>query len=564
MTSRIRLLYLQASGLVGREGCETRPPQAEGDVMDKDGQAAAATSGVAGPAILTALEDLLIALRRSSKDLAFYPLGHPLLNRSLERAAEQLHAVVAARAPLSLAVSRTGFTFEGQSVGKENHQLATMAEELFMRRIQRISFAQGIGPEELAAFLRMITTDPKQLVQQGGAAKVLAANRVDRIQVTEFDFQWVSLELREREAAQSPEERTEEDSPASLLTPRDTQEEPTVEALIQRLVQEAASGGTAGYEWTASRLETANAQAVRDDRLKDVLAILQAFLEHQHGENLKTALRERAARAVETIGGDTTVTYLLDHLRTEEGGSARDVSAILVGLGPRGIPRVLNLLVVENQEEVQERLAATLVRFHEMAEPDVTQALQTLGRDQGYSLAAILGGVGGAAGVALLASLFRHRDARVRREALRAVGHIDDPATERLLIQAIRDPNPTVLEVAVGLAGAAKLKLATPTFLRLAGQRVLRGKPFAVRKAALAALGTLGDPGTVLLLRRVLYTRTWFQRRAGDELRQAAATALLAMDCADAREVVEAGARSRRRRVRRACTVALQAAPAPQ
>lgn len=575
------MLYLRASGLSGRAGYEARPPQAEGIVMEKDGQAPAATSGAPGPAILTALEDLLITLRKSSKDLAFYPPGHPLLNRSLERAAEHLHAVVAAHAPLSLAVSRTGITFEGQAVGQENQQLVTMAAELFIRRIQKISFAREVGPEELTAFLGMIISDPKQLVRKGGAAKVLAAHGVGRIQVTEFDFRRVSLELHEQEAAQSPEESAEDDSPASRtrpeevapqnpvtpesrLAPPDTQEEPTVEALIQRLVQEAATGGMAGYEWTALRLERAAAQAVQGDRLKDVLAILQVFLQHQRAESLEAALRERAAQAVERIGGDKTETYLVDHLRTEEGGSARDVSAVLVGLGPRGIQWVLGLLVAEEQAEVQERLAATLVRFHEVAELDVTQALQALDRDQACSLAPILGEVGGAAGVALLASLFRHRDARVRRAALRAVGQIEDPAAQRLLIQAIRDPNLAVLEVAVFLAGAAKLKLATPMLLRLADQRVLRGKPFAVRKAALAALGTLGDPGAVPLLRRVLYTRTWFRRRPGDALRHAAAMALLAMDCADAREVVEAGARSRRRDVRRACTIALQAAPALQ
>jgi len=632
--------------------------------MDKEGQAAATTSGAPGPAILKALEDMLITLRKSSKDLAFYPPGHPLLSRSLERAAGELQTVVAPRAPLTLAVSRTGFSFEGQPVGKENRQLATMAAELFVRRIQKMFFAQDVGPEELAGFLRMITSDPKQLVQQGGPGKVLAAHGVGRIQVNEFDFRRVGTAAGAAGRAAGPAGRgagevgipgmagsgqgaspggigagtpatggeaaratasagAEVGSPAEgavspgagagagvpsageatalygaegtlspgggggqrapmsskglaeearqgptttepLVAALGSQKELAVEALIQRLEQEAASGGAAGYEWAASRLEKAAGQAVHDDWLQNVLAILRVFLRHQRAENLKASLRERAAQAVETVSGGNTGAYLIEHLRTEEGESARELSAVLVGLGARVIPPLLGRLTAEDREEVRERLAATLVRFHEAAEPDVTRALQILDRDRACHLAPILGEVGGEAGVALLASLFRHQDAQVRGDAIRELGRSDEPAAQRLLVQALRDPDPAVLEVAVGLVGAARLKLATPTLLRLAGQRVLTGKPFAVRKAAVAVLGAMGDPGAVPTLRGVLYTRTWFRRAAGDELRQAAAHALLATGRPEAREVVVAGARSRRGDVRRACTAALGAAPAPQ
>ena len=181
--------------------------------MDKEGQTATAASGSSGPAILKALEDVLITLRKSSKDLAFYPPGHPRLNRSLEQAAQELNTVVAAHAPLTLAVSRAGFTFNGQPVGKENRQLATMAAELFVRRIQKIFFAQDVGPEELAGFLRVITSDPKQLVQQGGPIKVLAAHRVGRIQVDEFEFRRVGT------AAGGPAEGTVVSPPGNMTSP---------------------------------------------------------------------------------------------------------------------------------------------------------------------------------------------------------------------------------------------------------------------------------------------------------------------------------------------------------
>jgi len=262
--------------------------------------------------MLKALEDMLISLRKASKDLAFYPAGHPLLKTSLEQTVQQLRTVAKSQTPLMLAVSRTGFAFDGQPLGKESRQLAAMAAELFVRRIQKIFFAEGFGQGDLAGFLRMTMSDPRQLAQQGGPANVLAAHGVGRIQVNEFDFRRAAAPALDDadealpppgtvpQAVPTPEKAPEESdrdptSLASLVAAPDSQEEPTVEALIQRLEQEATSGGAAGYEWAASRLEKAAGQAVQDDCLKDVLAVLRPFLRHRRADTLKASLRERAA-----------------------------------------------------------------------------------------------------------------------------------------------------------------------------------------------------------------------------------------------------------------------------
>jgi hypothetical protein len=542
------------------------------------------------------LEELLIALRKSSKDLAFYPAGHPMLNRSLERAAEQLQSAVATRAPLSLAVSRVGFSFEGQPVGKENRQLATMAAELFARRIQKIFFTEEIGPQELAGFLRVITGDPKHLVQQGGPAKILAAHGIGHIQVNEFDFRRVAAapggagattaSAGEGKAGQGEEGepgpagtarpggpasvkgaeagREGPTTPESSVAALGSQQELSVAALIQRLEKEAASGGIAGYEWAASRLEKAAAHAVHDDWPQDLLAILGVFLRHQRAEQLQAPLKERAAKALELVAGGNTVAYLLEHLRTGADESVEALSAMLVELGGRSILPLLNRLATEDRDTAKQRLVAILARFCQVAQPDLAGILQKLDRDLACQLVPILAGFGGEIGGILLTSLFRHRDPQVRSGVLRERGRFDEPAVQRLVMQALRDPDPAVLEVAVGLAGSARLKLAMPTLLRLAGQRVLSGKPFVVRKAAVTALGAMGDAGAIPILKKVLYTRGWFQRAASDEVRQAAALALLSMGRPEAGELVVGGARSRRGDVRRACTAALRITPAEE
>ncbi|HSD50523.1 MAG TPA: HEAT repeat domain-containing protein, partial [Candidatus Methylomirabilis sp.] len=265
----------------------------------------------------------------------------------------------------------------------------------------------------------------------------------------------------------------------------------------------------------------------------------------------------------ETIAADETVPFLVKYLGLEEGEGAEVLPSVLVALGPRAIPLLLGRLSTKTERGTQELLLDVLARYLVVAQPALTQALQDVDRERATQLALILGEIGGEVSVGLLTCLLRHREGRVRRETVRALGRIGGPSTHRPLIQAIRDPDAAVREALIGALGAAKVKQATPALLRFAGQRVLAGKEFAVRKAAVAALGAVGDPSAVPVLNSLLYTRTWFQRAAGDELRLAAAMALLTMARAEGREIVEGGAQSRREDVRRACTSALRRAPAP-
>ena len=583
--------------------------------MEREGQAAGGPPAAAGQALAKALEEMLVGLRRTSKDLTFYPPEHPLLRRSLERATGQVHALVADRSPLVLAVSRSGFTFEGRAVGAENRQLATMAGELFVKRIQKVYFVKEVTTEELVAFLRMISSDPKQLFQDGGPSKVLAAHGVHRIQVNEFDFRRLSVATKpaaaeggpgtaadagtqkpprdagaqgtgtgtgtggdsttaaaaadktgsaEAASSKGPEaaepERPMEAEPSPPVSP---QKDQTVEALLERLEREAVEGGVAGYEWAASRLETASARAVREQVLSDLLPVLQTFLRHRQAEDIKAPLKERATKAVETIAAEHTVPFLVEHLVIEGGEAADVLSSVIVALGARAIPLVVERLATTADRAAQEHLLDVLARYLVVDLPALTQALQEAGRDRAAQLAPMLGEIGGEASVGLLLCILRHREARVRREVVRALGRIGGPAIHRPLIQALREPDSGVLEVVIGTLGAVKVKQATPALIRFAGQRVLAGKPFAIRKAALAALGSMGDPGVVPVLTTVLYTRTWFHRAAGDELRQAAAMALLGTARPEARAVVENGARARRGDVRRACTAALRRVTTP-
>jgi hypothetical protein len=523
--------------------------------MDTQGLGPSEAPGGSGFSSAGSVEEMLVTLRKSSRDISFYPSGHPLLLRSLERAVEQVRGAVGGRPILAINVTRGGFQVDGRPVGAENRQLAGMATDLFQRRIQQFGLGPGVEADEIAAFLRVTVADPKALLEQGGPAKVLASQGVSRIQLTELDFRRTEV-IKTPPPAESEPEEPASDSDKPEEGP--DEEAPTTEALLQRLEEEAAAGGVAGYDWAASRLEAAASNAVQGDRPAEVLAILRSFLAHRNRPGLVEPVAERAARAVETTVSPATLEYLSDQAGRVDAGAGADPSEVLIALGARVLPGLLSRVAMAEPGPARERLIGLLLAFRHTALPDLVDGFKGVDRELGYELAAALRGCPDQGGTVLLGRLLRHKAVWVRAEALRSLAAIGGEAANRLILQALRDPDPSVVELAIGQLGAGKVKQAVPSLLRLAAQRDLKGKPFAVRKAAVAALGALGDPGCLPVLQRLLRIRTWFRRSAGEELRRTAAAALVALGRPEARAVVEAGARARwRRDVRRACAAAL-------
>jgi HEAT repeat protein len=80
------------------------------------------------------------------------------------------------------------------------------------------------------------------------------------------------------------------------------------------------------------------------------------------------------------------------------------------------------------------------------------------------------------------------------------------------------------------------------------------------QKAAIAVLGTIGDPQALPTLIAILRRKQWFSRKAIEDLRLAAAHALGELGGADATEALRAVAQSARSDLRQACERALSRA----
>jgi HEAT repeat protein len=151
-----------------------------------------------------------------------------------------------------------------------------------------------------------------------------------------------------------------------------------------------------------------------------------------------------------------------------------------------------------------------------------------------------------------------HREMRVRREAVQALGAIGGAKAFHLLIKALQDVDVRIRCAAALNLGKVGRKNSLPYLLEVIQAKEFTRKEAAEKKAFFDAIGLAGSNDPIPLLRKLLLKKAWFRRKKMDELRQGAASALALIASREAKEVLERGQESRNARIRKTCQQALR------
>ena len=112
-----------------------------------------------------------------------------------------------------------------------------------------------------------------------------------------------------------------------------------------------------------------------------------------------------------------------------------------------------------------------------------------------------------------------HEDARVRLEALRfMVWAGDTDAVDRLRSWLVSKKREMVAQ-AISMAGTCKVRDLVPELQGIAGSRARSRRDYEARILAVRALGQIGDPGSVPILREVLLSRSRIFRKEMENLK---------------------------------------------
>jgi HEAT repeat protein len=143
----------------------------------------------------------------------------------------------------------------------------------------------------------------------------------------------------------------------------------------------------------------------------------------------------------------------------------------------------------------------------------------------------------------LLSAGFEHRQSMVRARLAEWLARVPGLASEQLLIRALYDEDPSVQTRAAESLGEMRAAGAVHALTLAATKGTLHGRGFEVRKAAIQALGKIGNPDAVPALNELMHKRSlWFRDRA-EELAVLAAGALALIPAPEAEQAVKRSSR---------------------
>ena len=144
------------------------------------------------PVPTTAPEPLNRALRElctATKVVSFYPSEHPAVRVAVGRFLASMNGLLATESEIQLGFGDAGVVHQGEFLPDNDRALQAFAGYLLNRGVARITLRRGLDPETLTAFLRLLASDPSQIVRQGGLAKFLESRGVTALQVGEIDLE---------------------------------------------------------------------------------------------------------------------------------------------------------------------------------------------------------------------------------------------------------------------------------------------------------------------------------------------------------------------------------------
>ncbi len=284
----------------------------------------------------------------------------------------------------------------------------------------------------------------------------------------------------------------------------------------------------APFSSTMSVLEDSLDVLLGRGELEKAAEAVEALRSLAGNPSLSPAQRRRVELAASRLTKPSDIQAVVFALRHQPVGSREHDAAkrLLEGLGPFAI----DSLVTRLAEEPDMAMRKTIVEILTELVPGHVEDLGAFVTDARWyvvrNVVSVLGSVKDPRTIRYLRRSMRHIEARVRREAIRALGGMPFTEAHELLVLALNDSDAQVVQLACRFLGAARFEPARAAIANVARGQSSGNHETTARCEAIDALVRIGGPDTVGVLQSLTRRRAFGGAGGNREVRSAAEAAL--------------------------------------
>ncbi len=444
--------------------------------------------------------DALGTFYRAVRAWRFYPKGHPTRRNSLTLAHSALQEQLDGNT-LSLACGRTGFSFpDGEFLKDASGVTTALAYELFVRRVQKITFTSDLFQEDLLELCKLLCLPPEEIQQSGGIDAMMASRGIRTIWANEFDL--AAIRRKRHTIEQSgivPQgiddaETGEAAAPAAAQQPAQADEsspEQQLRTLLDRL--------TACVDEDSYLILVRHAVGYTDDlhtlgETSLLFPLIDLLAGHAGDESRSESMRGYAQGAIEQIiAGSEVLQAVFERIEQGKGVSERALRAVFKTGGAAAITAAVELMGRTNSLKVRKTLATMLGGVGEAAVPSLLGLLQDSRWFIIRNICAILGTIASREALPALKKCLQFPDIRVQKEAIRSLAQLGGPEAEDAVLGVLRGSDPALHPQAIASLGGMKSRAALPELMKIVLSRDLFLTSLPLKIDALAAIALVGD-----------------------------------------------------------------------
>lgn len=477
--------------------------------------------------------DALCSVYRALRAWKFYPKGHPARRSSLCLAHATMLQLLDNNT-LSLACGRTGFSFpDGEFLNDVSGQTTALAYELFVRRVQKITFFHDLFQEDLLELFRILCLPPELIQQSGGMDTVMADRGIRSIWVNEFDLAFIRGKRQKIEQSGIIPQGIDEAETGGDSIPLDEQQPPRSDVLppeqqLQSLLGRITTCVDDDIYLILTR-QAVSCAGTLQSRLEyhPLFPLLELLASHSSDELRSEYIRECAQFAIEQIVTTGNVLHIvLERTERDTGVTKKTLQAVMKAGGAIAITSAIELMGRTTSLKTRKTLSTMLGCLGEAAVPVL---LDLMGDSRWFitrNICAILGAIASREALAALTKCLHHLDLRVRKEAIRSLAQLGGHEAEATILNILRSADTALYPQAIASLGGIKSRKSLTELLKIVSSRDMFLKSLSLKIDALVSIASIGDRQVTLHLVPLLEGRYLLAAARGKQLKSAIAMCL--------------------------------------